>query len=89
MNKNFESNVMAVYAELCVHWRIAHVAKLVQADDLDAKLASIESVIKAFDLAAPGQSGGDAPRPKPAAAEPQVRARKASPNRGESVILEE
>jgi hypothetical protein len=64
MDKNFEAVIMNTYAEICVSWRMAHVAKLVKADDLNAKLTSLESVIKTFDLGG-SPTGGGSPKPTP------------------------
>ncbi|MFP6873342.1 MAG: hypothetical protein VCA55_07500 [Verrucomicrobiales bacterium] len=54
MNRNFEPIIIETYAELCIKWRLSHVANRVQAQDFDAQLSSLESVIKAFGLHTPG-----------------------------------
>jgi hypothetical protein len=89
MDKSFEPIIMAAYAELCVSWRMAHVANLVQADDLNAKLGSLESVIKAFDLGNSGQRGSDTPRPTKAIERSGSTFRKAASPKGSETILED
>ncbi len=54
MNRNFEAIVIETYAELCIKWRLSHVANRIQEQDFDAQLNSLESVIKAFGLRTPG-----------------------------------
>jgi len=54
MNRNFEPIIIETYAELCIKWRLSHVANRMQAQDFDAQLSSLESVIKAFGLRTPG-----------------------------------
>ncbi len=71
MNKNFEPVILETYAELCVRWRMAHVEGRVQADDYDAQLKSLESVISAFGLNLPGGGGTRSKDSKGAAQSPQ------------------
>ena len=75
MDKNFEAVIMGAYAEICVSWRMAHVAKLVKADDLNAKLTSLESVIKTFDLGG-SPAAPSTPKPTPMKATDRDRGKK-------------
>jgi hypothetical protein len=71
MNQEFEAIVMGNYAELCIMWRIARVKSPGQAQGIDAKLKSLESVIDAFGMAMPELSELEASDAKPEPAEPE------------------
>ena len=65
MNRNFEAIIIETYAELCIKWRLSHVANRIQAQDFDAQLNSLESVIKAFGLRTPGMAENNQRNPVP------------------------
>ena len=99
MNQEFEAIVMGNYAELCIMWRIARVKSPGQAQGIDAKLKSLESVIDAFGMAMPELSEEELSNSKPAEpvqqqaqAQPQARAQAGPPSTAvqtDGVMLED
>lgn len=75
MSRHFDTHVMSKYAELCVMWRMELVSCRSNAEDLNAQLASLEEVIKAFGIGAPGIVGDSEPviEPEPKALQPKAQ----------------
>lgn len=69
MSREFETMVMAIYAELCVKWRIAFIAGRGSAAQIEAQLGSLEEVIEVFRIGL-GEADAASGEPTAAAAHP-------------------
>ncbi len=89
MNRNFEAIIIETYAELCIKWRLSHVANRIQAQDFDAQLNSLESVIKAFGLRTPGISENNQQNSMPPTGNEPQRKQETMPRGTGGIMLED